>query len=68
MLPSKSTTPLMGRCALPGSSMCRHKPFPNHSHSIINRSRKPAWLKGSVVIDLVITVAFTVKRTHLLLA
>ncbi len=51
--PNRTITPCFlkekqGKPELPerlGSSL-------NHSHSIINRSRKPAWLKGFAVIDM----------------
>lgn len=39
----------------------------DHSHSIINRSRRSAWLKGLAVINTSLTVAFTVARPQLCL-
>ncbi len=40
----------------------------NHSHSVINGARKFAWLKGFSMIEMGLTVAFTVCIGHLFLA
>jgi len=48
-----------------GTSRCQTR---DHSHSVINGSRKFAWLKGFSMIEMGLTVAFTVCIGHLFLA